>query len=414
MAIDSVTVSGIPTQEEALSPRIRAWYVLLGALMVLGFAAWIYELKNGLSATGMRDVVSWGSYIFTFAFFIGLSAGGLIMASSAEVFRIKSLRPLARLGVLSAAACVAVAGLMIIPDLGEPTRILNLVRHPNWSSPLLWDVLIVTAYLTFSVVDLAILQRHTNEPTKLKRTAKALAYVGLPLAISLHTVTAWIFGLQISRAWWNTSLMAPLFVVSAIVSGVALVTLLALAAERWGRFTLPTDTREWLRKFIVTALLIDLFMVACDYVTIFWGNVPATRGELNLVLPGGAWSWVFYGEWVIGGLIPILFMTVPRLRQIRGSLGIATALILVGVYCFRVELVVVGFVNPLIQLAPGTALGTYNPSAASFELVGRYCPTWVEVSIVLGLISLCLAIVTIGYRGLRLNDGKMIGSHDAS
>ncbi len=413
MAIDSLTVPAAPAKEAALSPGVRAWYALLGAFIALGLAAWIYELKNGLASTGMRDVVSWGTYIFTFAFFIGLSAGGLIMASSAEVFGIKALRPLARLGVLSAAACVAIAGLLIIPDLGEPTRILNLVRHPNWSSPLLWDVVIVTAYLLFSVVDLAILQRHTTEPTKLKKTAKVLAYVGLPLAVTLHTVTAWIFGLQISRAWWNTSLMAPLFVVSAILSGTALVTLIALAAARWGKFSLPADTKEWLRKFIIATLLVDMFMVLCDYITIFWGNVPASRGELNLVLPGGPWSWVFWGEWVVGGLIPLAFLISPRLRQVKGSLGIGTALILVGVFCFRVELVVVGFVNPLIQLAPGTALGTYNPSTPSFQLIGRYCPTWVEVSIVLGLASLCLAIITVGYRALRLNDGRMIGSPDA-
>ena len=83
----------------------------------------------------MRDVVSWGMYIFTFAFFIGLSAGGLIMASSAEVFGIKALKPLSRLGVLSAAACVSVAALMIIPDLGRPDRILNIFIHPNWTLP---------------------------------------------------------------------------------------------------------------------------------------------------------------------------------------------------------------------------------------------------------------------------------------
>lgn len=410
MAIDTLTLPEDPAKVESMSPGVRAWYALLGALILLGFLAWTYELKNGLSVTGMRDVVSWGAYIFTFAFFIGLSAGGLIMASSAEVFGIKALRPLARLGVLSAAATVAVAGLFIIPDLGEPTRIFNLIKHPNWSSPLLWDVLIVCGYLTFSVVDLWVLQRHTAEPTKLGKTARILAYVGLPLAISLHTVTAWIFGLQISRAWWNTSLMAPLFVVSAILSGCALVTLIALAAERWGHFPLPADTKEWLRRFIVTTLLVDLFMVLCDYVTIFWGNVPASRSELNLVLPGGAWSWVFWGEWLVGGLIPVLLLTVPRLRQVKGSLGLAMSLILVGVYCFRIELVVVGFVNPLLQLAPGIAVGTYNPASASFELVGRYCPTWVEVSIVLGLISMCLTIITVGYRRLHLRDGKMIGS----
>jgi len=379
---------------------IRLWYTLLAAAGAFGLAAWIYELKTGLASTGMRDVVSWGMYIFTFAFFIGLSAGGLIMASSAEVFGIKALKPLSRLGVLSAAACVTVAGLMIIPDLGRPDRILNLFIHPNWSSPLIWDILIISIYFVFSVVDLAVLQRHESEPSRLRRTMRVLAYVGLPTAVLLHSVTAWIFGLQIARTWWNTSLMAPLFVVSAILSGTALVTLLALAAERWGGLVLPADTKRWLRGFITVALLVDLFFVGCDYVTVLWGNVPADRSALNLVLPGGAWAWIFWVEWIVGGLIPLALLLVPRFRRLPGSLGLAAFLAVVGVYAFRIELVVIGFINPLTQYPPGNAIGTYNPSASSFELVGRYWPTWVEYGIVLGLVALFAAIVTVGYHHL--------------
>lgn len=401
-------MSGTASDNGTRVSRVRLWYALLAVIGIIGFTAWIYELKHGLAATGMRDVVSWGMYIFTFAFFIGLSAGGLIMASSAEVFGIKALKPLARLGVLSAAACVAVAALMIIPDLGQPTRILNLVLHPNWTSPLLWDVFIVLLYLTFSVIDLAVLQRHATEPTRLRRTMRVLAYIGLPMAVLLHSITAWIFGLQISRTWWNTSLMAPLFVVSAILSGTALVTLLALAAERWGSFTLPTETRVWLRKFIAMALLIDLFFVACDYITILWGNVPDDRSALNLVLPGGPFSWLFWGEWVVGGLVPLAFLFVPRLRRMAGSLGIATFLVLVGVYAFRIELVVVGFVNPLTQYPPGNALGTYDPTSSSFELVGRYTPSVVEYAITLALVALFAALFTMGYRRFHLANGENV------
>ena len=176
----------------------------------------------------------------------------------------------------------------------------------------------------------------------------------------LHSVTAWIFGLQIARTWWNTSLMAPLFVVSAILSGTALVTLIALAAERWGGFNLPADTRRWLRGFVTVALIVDLFFVGCDYVTVLWGNVPADRSALNLVLPGGAFSWTFWGEWIVGGVVPLLFLLVPRLRRLPGSLGLAAFLSIVGVYIFRIELVVIGFINPLTQYPPGNALGTYN------------------------------------------------------
>jgi dimethyl sulfoxide reductase membrane subunit len=393
----------LPAETTKTHRPIRWWYAALIVVMAWGLAAWIDELHVGLAATGMRDVVSWGLYIFTFAFFIGLSAGGLIMASSAEVFGIKALKPLSRLGVLSAAACVAVAALMIIPDLGKPFRVINIFIHPNWESPLVWDILIITIYFVFSVIDLVVLQQHADEPSKLRRTVRVLAYVGLPTAILLHSVTAWIFGLQIARAWWNTSIMAPLFVVSAILSGVALVTLLALAAERWAGFSLPDETRRWLRGFIVVSLLVDLFFVGADYITMLWGNVPSERSALNLVLPGGPWSWLFWCEWIVGGVVPLAFLLVPRLRRLPGALGIAAVFAIAGVYAFRCELVVVGFVNPLTQYPPGNAVGTYNPATSSFEFVGRYTPTWVEYGIVLGLVALFATIVTAGYHLLRLN-----------
>ena len=336
------------------------------------------------------------------------------MASSAEVFGIKALKPLSRLGVLSAAACVSVAALMIIPDLGRPDRILNIFVHPNWSSPLIWDILIISVYFVFSVVDLAVLHQHEAEPTKLRRTARALAYVGLPTAVLLHSVTAWIFGLQIARTWWNTALMAPLFVVSAILSGTALVTLLALASERWAGFSLPAQTKSWLRGFITVALIIDLFFVGCDYITVLWGNVPADRSALNLVLPGGAWSWTFWGEWTVGGVVPLLFLLVPRLRRLPGALGLAAFLAIVGVYIFRIELVVIGFVNPLTQYPPGNAVGTYNPATSSFQLAGHYAPTWVEYGIVIGLVALFAGMVTFGYQRLRMASAPALHGRPAA
>lgn len=400
MASSTAPVPAPATRPVGGLSGIRLWYALLWVVGALGLAAWIYELNHGLAATGMRDVVSWGMYIFTFAFFIGLSAGGLIMASSAEVFGIADLKPLARLGVLSAAGCVTVAAIMILPDLGQPGRIFNIFIHPNWTSPLVWDILIISVYFAFSVIDLAVLQRHETRPGSFRKAVRLLAYVGLPTAVLLHSVTAWIFGLQIARTWWNTALMAPLFVVSAILSGTALVTLLALAAERWGRFTLPVQTRRWLRGFIAVALIVDLFFVGCDYITVLWGNVPADRSALDLVLPGGPFAWTFWVEWIAGGLVPLAFLLVPRLRRVPGSLGIAAVLAVIGVYAFRIELVVIAFINPLTQFPPGNALGTFTPGAASFQLVGRYWPTWVEYSIVLGLFALFGGIMTVGYRRL--------------
>lgn len=383
----------------AIGRLTAGWLGVLALVVCVGLGAWIYQLTQGLIATGMRDVVSWGLYIFTFAFFVGLSAGGLIMASGAEVFGVESLRPLSRIGVLTAAACVAVAAITIVPDLGRPERILNLVLYPNWSSPLIWDVLIITCYFLFAVVDLWVLAgRRTSARA---RALRVLAYVGLPMAVLLHSITAWIFGLQISRPWWNTALMAPLFVVSAILSGTALVTLVALAAHRFDRLQVPDRTWRALCGLMATALAIDLFLVGSEYVTILWGNVPRERAALDLILPGGSWQWLFWLEWVVGGIVPFVLLVVPRLRARLELVGLAAALVLVGVYAFRIELVVGGMIKPLLHLPPGIALGTFTTTRTSFQFTGVYHPTWVEYSIVAGLVALLCLVITVGYRMLR-------------
>ena len=372
----------------------------LALLVLLGVSAWIYQLTQGLIATGMRDVVSWGLYIFTFAFFVGLSAGGLIMASGAEVFGVTSLKPLARIGVLTAAASIAIAAMTIIPDLGRPDRIYNLLLHPRWSSPLIWDVLIIVCYFVFAVVDLWVLAG--RQPSSARaRTLRVLAYVGLPMAVLLHSITAWIFGLQISRPWWNTAVMAPLFVTSAILSGTALVALVALAAHRFDRLEVRRETWRAVCGLMAAALAVDLFLVASDYITILWGNVPRNRAALDLILPGGSWQWLFWLEWVVGGLVPFVLLVVPRFRSRLSLVAVASVLVLVGVYAFRIELVVGGMLKPLLHLPPGIALGTFRSTQTSFQFTGIYHPTWVEYSIVVGLMALLALLITLGYRWLR-------------
>ncbi len=398
MAVQTATPAGEPSS----STRSRTWLATLSVVFLWGVAAWGYQLAHGLAATGMRDVVSWGMYIFTFAFFVGLSAGGLIMASSAEVFGVEALRPLSKLGVLTAAACVAIAAIMIVPDLGRPFRLLNIVLHPNWTSPLVWDIVIISIYFLFSVVDLWVMTRRGTRPSSRAKALRVLAYVGLPTAVLLHSITAWIFGLQIARSWWNTALMAPLFVVSAILSGTALIALIALAATRFDKVVVPERTWRLLAGLLAVGIAVDLFFVASDYITILWGNVPRERAALNLILPGGSWQWLFWLEWVAGGIVPFLLLVMPSTKRRLGMMGLASALILVGVYAFRIELVVGGMLRPMLDFPPGNALGTYTPGRSVFQFGGVYHPTWVEYSIVAGLIALFALIVTVGYRKLRV------------
>ncbi|MGD8189772.1 NrfD/PsrC family molybdoenzyme membrane anchor subunit [Brevibacillus ginsengisoli] len=388
-----------------------AWLLILGAFLLIGIAAWVYELIFGLGVTGMRDVISWGLYIISFTFFVKLSAGGLIVASSAEVFGAKALRPLAKLGVLTAAVCISVAGLSIIADLGRPDRILNLFMHAHVTSPMVWDVTIVSLYFLLAVVELWLMSGK-NHSVGRERTLKTLAVIGLPAAFSLHSITAFIFGLQISRPFWNTALMPPLFVVSAIVSGTALVAIIVWILEKIKAVKLSGKTWNTLCILMAVSLAIDLFMTFCDYLTTLWDKVPDDLKVLSTLLPGGRYEPLFWLEWVIGGAIPFIILVVPSLKRRVGLVAIAALLILVGVFAFQTELVVAGMANPLIQLPPGISVGTFTLGASSFELVGQYMPTWVELAILIGLLALIAILTILGYRFLNIK-GSMKDSEES-
>ncbi|WP_088189660.1 NrfD/PsrC family molybdoenzyme membrane anchor subunit [Desulfosporosinus sp. FKA] len=399
---------------KAKETRPKSYYVWLGILVLLLGAAlvtWVYELRHGLGVTGMRDVISWGIYIFTFAFFVKLSAGGLIVASSAEVFGIRALKPLARLGVLTAASSILVAGISIIPDLGKPSRILNLIIHPNWSSPLIWDVTIISCYFVLAALELWLMYHGINSFKKQKQL-KVLAYIGLPAAFALHSITGWIFGLQIARPFWNSAIMAPLFVVSAILSGTALITIIIWLLQKYAGVEFAEDTWGKLRGLMAISLAIDLFFLFCEYVTILWGNVPKDILALKMILPGGNFAVLFWLEWVVGGIIPLILFAAPWIHRRVGLTAVSASLILVGVYAFQIELTTVGMANPLIQLAPGTSIGTYTPGNSVFQLVGQYAPTWVEYVIIFGLVALLALLISLGYHLLNVKESMALEGHE--
>ncbi len=225
-------------------------------------------------------------------------------------------------------------------------------------------------------------------------------------------MTAWIFGLQIARSWWNTSLMAPLFVVSAVLSGTALVTLLALCAERFGKVELAAGHAEVAAGLHRRQPLRRPCSSSAPTTSPSCGATsrPTARHSTSCcrAAPGRGCSGSS-GSSEASSRSPSC--SFPRLKKMPGALGLAAFLVIVGVYAFRIELVVLGFVNPLTQYPPGNAVGTYNAQTTSFQLIGRYHPTWVEYGIVIGLVALFAALVTIGYRSLHVMEPSPAAGH---
>ena len=215
-----------------MSNKLKATYGVLGALVVAGVAAWIYQLANGLGVTGMSNGVSWGLYIACFMFFVGLSAGGLIVASSASVFHIAEYKKVALPAIICSTVCICCAGMFVLIDMGGIQRVWRILVGPNPTSPLVWDVCVISCYLIINIVYLVFMC--SKKPGAADRVS-IVSRFALPIAILVHSVTAWIFGLQVAKEWY-TAIMAPIFVASAMDSGLALLLLALMGLNKSGVF----------------------------------------------------------------------------------------------------------------------------------------------------------------------------------
>ena len=204
-----------------LTGKAKPAAIVLAALTLAGIAAWIYQLMGGLGVTGMNNGASWGIYTICFMFFVGLSAGGLIVASSASVFGIARFKAVAVPAVILSTVCICLAGMFVLIDLGGIHRVWRMFTGPNFMSPLLWDMVVIACYLIINVLYLYFMCSAKADPKKVE----IISRFALPIAILVHSVTAWIFGLQISREGWHTAILAPIFVASAMDSGLALLIL---------------------------------------------------------------------------------------------------------------------------------------------------------------------------------------------
>src|SRR5579875_600445 len=398
------------------------FYIFIAALIAMistGVVAWSIQLQNGLIMTNMRDVVSWGLYISLFAWFVGVSAGGLIVSSSAAVFKIKQWQPISKLANLLASVAIALAAFAILPDLGRPDRILNLFLYPNLQSPLIWDVTIIFTYLIISLVELGLMitadiakeKGNESKYNSRERLVRGIAFVALPVAILTHSITAWIFGLQISRPLWNTALLAPIFLASALVSGLGLVILVCVLSNKFGAVKVERETISGLARLLGVIILVDLFLLASEYVTAVWPANPAEVSTLLVEFFDPYW-WLAWTQW-IPAVVALALVAYPKTRGLAGAQLTAAVMVLLEVFFYRLELVIPGFVNPLVQYPPGTSVGTasatYNPLISgynpgfSFQLSGSYFPSVIEWSIAIGLVAGAALLITLGIRYLPLS-----------
>jgi dimethyl sulfoxide reductase membrane subunit len=401
------------------SPGLIAWVAVLVVVMVVGFAAWVYQLREGLGVTAMRNTVMWGQYILFFMFFVGLSAGGLIVASSGRLFGAARFKPIVRLAVIEATVAVLLAALFLFPDVGRPERLWHILVYPNLTSPLVWDMSIVAVYLLISVsyvwlysrADLARagspLALGTGlSPRTMQREDRAktiLAWVGLPAAILLHSITAWIFGLQISRGFWYSAIMAPLFVASALVSGLALVILLALVVRRMGRLRFNDDLVSFLGGLLAVFIAVEAFFVLSEMLTAAYPGAPF-EGDPALRLLVGPYAPLFWFEVIVGLGLPFVLLAIPRLRADPRVVAVAAVIAIIGIYVHRMNIVLNGLSFSPIGLPPGVSTGVHEAGQGSFAMTYWYVPSPVEWLVGAGIVAFGALLFTVAVHVLPLQE----------
>ena len=394
--------------KEAAGARAAAWggkglnagIAVAGALTVAGLALWAMQLTGGMAQTAMRNLDSWGLYITMFMFFVGLSAGGLIISSVPKALGIKGFGGISKVAVMSSiAATVAAIGFVVV-DLGQPLRVWELFAYSNLGSPLMWDIIVLMTYLILSCAYLWAQVR--AEQGKVSHTAlRVISVVALVCAILVHSVTAWIFGLQQAREMWHTALLAPWFVSSALVCGTGLVICVAAALRAAGYLALDQAYLVKLAKLLGAFVVVDLYFFGCDLLTeAFPGGEGLAVVEM---LTSGPLAPFFWGEVVLSVLAAaVCFVPFLRTTPLLAAAGVAAIL---AILCKRVQLLVGGF-----QLANVDLPGAVTPMTLTNWEAGLqgayqglvYWPAPIEWGVALGVVALAVLVFLLGLKFLPL------------
>ena len=369
-----------------MSSKLKMTYGILGAFVVAGVVAWIYQLTNGLGVTGMNNGVSWGLYITCFMFFVGLSAGGLIVASSASVFHIAEYKKVALPAVICSTVCICLAGMFVLIDLGGIQRVWRIITGPNPASVLLWDMIVITCYLIINIVYLVFM---CSKKPGAEHKVAIVSRFALPIAILVHSVTAWIFGLQLAKEWYS-AIMAPIFVVSAMDSGLALLLLSLMGLNKSSLFKVEKKLISSLAGLLATCIAIDAFFIGCECLTMAY---PGAKGAEALGIMATGVTAPFFWIEIIGGLVvPFCLMVFAKNRANMKLVGVSCVLVILGVFCKRVWLLFTSFFAFNISGAPGVISGSTAARGALgmdvWATLGTYSPTWVEIVVVLGVVAL--------------------------
>lgn len=360
------------------------WIIFLFLLTVSGAIFYAQQLMYGLGITGMGRDVSWGLYIANFTFFVGVAASAVMLVIPYYLHRVKEYAGVMIFAEFLAVASVFVAIAFVFVDLGRPERVLNIVLFPSPNSLLFWDMIVLTGYLILNVIigwtTLEAEKKEIDPP----HWTKILIYISIPWAISIHTVTAFIYCGLLARPFWSSALLAPRFLASAFTSGPAILLILCLIMKRLNGFDPGPKVLENLKKTISYALSVHIFFILVEFFTVFYSSNPEHLRHFHYMLFGYKEHYGFVPFSWISLLVSVFSFVVLISRKVSGNSDSIFYALLVLVFAIWIE-------KGLILIVTG-----FNPTHESE--IARYVPTLQEIFITLGVWSLGALILSFLFR----------------
>jgi molybdopterin-containing oxidoreductase family membrane subunit len=364
--------------------RYWGWVVALLALITVGSLFYLRQLTVGLTITGLSRDVTWGFYIAQFTFMVGVAASAVMVVLPYYLHDYKAFGRIAILGEFLAIGSVVMCVLFIMVDLGQPTRAFNMILHPSPNSILFWDGIVLSGYLLLNALIAHQSLKAEDQGTPPPSWVKPVIYLSIPWAISIHTVTAFIYQGLAARPFWMTAILAPRFLASAFASGPALLILICLALRRMTRFDPGREAIQKLATIVTYAMLVNVFFVLMELFTAIYSDIPEHLAHfqylfLGLDGHGELVPWMWAGQ--ILSLGALLVLLQPSVRSRHGWLTAACVAVVVSVWIEKgLGMIVTGFV----------------PSPLGH--VTRYVPTAPEVLIALGVYGIGALIITVLYK----------------
>lgn len=283
-----------------------------------------------------------GLPIAVYFYLTGLSAGSFIISTFAYGFGMIKFKPLGKIGVVMATLLLVIAPMILLIDLAQPLRFWHLILYLRITSPITWGTFLLTLYPLNCVVYGFFMFKGDMKRTKI------FGLIGIPLALMVHGYTGFILALGKARVLWNTAIMPPIFLVSAMVSGLAMMILVVIIKDyilQRGKEHDPTLLYD-LRTYLVASIVLDLILIGIDLTVLLTSHTEAYLAALMLLK--GEFRGLFLGvEVLLGGIIPLILLLLPLTKRWVPGLAIASVLVMIGILAMRYIMVVGGLSIPL-------------------------------------------------------------------